>query len=74
MVNMKKHSKCSLVFVAIISNKDTLEIKYSDNGIGLEQEKNKIGLQNVENRIKSINGTITFELNNGLKVKINIPI
>ncbi|WP_320815513.1 ATP-binding protein [Flavobacterium sp.] len=74
MVNMKKHSKCSLVFVAIISNKDTLEIKYSDNGIGLQEEKFKIGLQNVENRIKSINGTITFESNNGLKVKINIPI
>lgn len=74
MVNMKKHSKCSLVFVAISSNKGTLEIKYSDNGIGLQEEKFKIGLQNVENRIKSINGTITFESNNGLKVKINIPI
>jgi signal transduction histidine kinase len=40
----------------------------------LQEEKFKIGLQNVENRIKSINGTITFESNNGLKVKINIPI
>ena len=74
MVNMKKHSKCSLVFVAISNNNNTLEIKYSDNGIGLQEEKFKIGLQNVENRIKSINGTITFESNNGLKVKISFPI
>lgn len=74
MVNMKKHSESSLVFVVINSTKGTLEIKYSDNGVGFKEEKFKNGLVNVENRIKSIKGRITFESVNGLKVKINIPI
>lgn len=76
MVNMKKHSECTLVAIAFKNNPTTLEITYSDNGKGIQNQLHtKNGLQNVENRIFSINGTITFdtEPNKGFKVKITIP-
>ncbi len=76
MVNMKKHSQSTLVTISIKSYKNELQINYSDNGIGcnnLLQLKN--GLQNAENRIHSIFGTINFdtESGKGFKIKIMIP-
>lgn len=76
MVNMKKHSECSLVAIGFKNNGQFLEISYSDNGKGSQNQLHtKNGLQNVENRIFSINGNITFdtEPNKGFKVKITIP-
>jgi signal transduction histidine kinase len=72
MTNMKKHSKASLV-VLTFNQSNKLIINYSDNGIGSEIKKHN-GLQNAENRIQSINGTITFEsqITNGFKVKITL--
>ncbi|MCW1148323.1 tetratricopeptide repeat-containing sensor histidine kinase [Flavobacterium lacisediminis] len=76
MVNMKKHSNCSLVMISFKETNSALEINYSDNGKGTDNQLQiKNGLQNVENRIFSINGNITFdtEPNKGFKVKITIP-
>lgn len=76
MVNMKKHSECSLVAIAFKNNGQFLEISYSDNGKGSQNQLHtKNGLQNVGNRIFSINGNITFdtEPDKGFKVKIKIP-
>ncbi|MDO9274759.1 MAG: hypothetical protein Q7T92_04310 [Lutibacter sp.] len=74
MVNMKKHSKANLVVISFNDNKNYCVIKYSDNGIGTNQEKLILrnGLKNVENRIKAIDGTVTFEtaLSKGFKVSI----
>ncbi|WP_289022304.1 tetratricopeptide repeat protein [uncultured Salegentibacter sp.] len=78
MVNMKKHSKASLVALVFNEENRYLKIHYSDNGIGTAKEaiKNGNGLQNVENRIFSINGTLTFETEKGkgLKILIAIPL
>lgn len=73
MTNMKKHSEASLVALTFERVKKKIVIKYSDNGVGCKVVKNS-GLLNVENRIVSLNGTITFEseLNKGFKVKITI--
>ena len=76
MVNMKKHSQCSFVVVSFKSNEKCIEINYSDNGIGIKDSLIlKNGLHNVENRIHTINGTITFDIKNnkGFKAKIAIP-
>jgi len=76
MVNMKKHSQASLVVVKFESNGKMLFIDYTDNGKGCEKDKIiKNGLQNMENRILAIKGTITFdsEPNKGFKVKITLP-
>ena len=73
-VNMKKHSKASLVVLACKKINNNLEISYVDNGVGFKEDTIilKNGLKNMETRIKTINGTINFEnkSNKGLKVKI----
>lgn len=76
MVNMKKHSEASLVVLKFENTANAITIHYTDNGKGFE--KNKIvknGLQNMENRILAIKGTITFdtEPEKGFKVKISMP-
>ena len=78
LVNMKKHSKCTLAAISFQHNGNKLEIQYSDNGVGIIAEKIflKNGLQNVENRIKAINGSINFDnkSHKGFKVNCFIPI
>jgi len=76
MVNMTKHSQATLVVVKFDSNGKIIFIDYTDNGKGCQ--KNQIvknGLQNMENRILAIKGTITFdtEPDKGFKVKITLP-
>lgn len=75
MVNMRKHSEASLVAITFQNIKNHYAINYSDNGVGLSLEELtfKNGLANVETRIKSLNGTVTFDtaLNNGFKAFIS---
>jgi signal transduction histidine kinase len=76
MVNMKKHSQATLVVIKFESNSKLLLINYTDNGKGCEKTKIlKNGLQNMENRILAIKGSITFETEpeKGFKVKIKLP-
>jgi signal transduction histidine kinase len=76
MVNMKKHSEAPVVSIKFYTSSNSLLIDYSDNGKGCEKSKIiKNGLQNMENRILSNKGTITFETepNKGFKVKITMP-
>ena len=76
MVNMKKHSQAQLVVLKFENTQKTLLINYKDNGKGCEKSKiTKNGLQNMENRILAIKGTITFETepNKGFKVNITMP-
>lgn len=78
MVNMKKHSQASVVMIRFENKDKQGYIYYSDNGVGMGEEKIifKNGLQNVENRIKTINGTITFDskIGRGLKVVLTFPL
>ena len=72
MVNMKKHSTANLVGVRFENQGRQIKISYSDNGVGMPDERVvlKNGLQNVENRIRAIGGTITFETAPGKGLKI----
>ncbi len=77
MVNMKKHSNASLVAVTFKKTHKTIEISYADNGVGVA--KNEMiyssGLQNAENRIKTIGGSFIFdsEEGKGFKARIHFP-
>ena len=73
MTNMKKHSNASVVVLSFQQNNKKINIDYTDNGNGCEI-KNKNGLQNAENSIKTLNGTIIFESkpNKGFKAKISL--
>ncbi len=76
MVNMRKHSQASLVVIGFEGKDKTIQIMYSDNGVGVSRELNlKNGLKNVENRIQAVKGTITFETetDKGFKVRFSLP-
>jgi signal transduction histidine kinase len=73
LINMKKHSEASVAVLMFKNEGKKTVISYTDNGVGGAFKKST-GLQNVENRIESINGTITFETEpiKGFKTKIVI--
>lgn len=76
MVNMKKHSKASLVLIKFENDHKSILIHYTDNGVGCEKTKmTRNGLQNMESRIQAVKGSIDFdtEPDKGFKVKISIP-
>lgn len=60
MTNMKKHSKATQVLLSFEHSKNKIRLGYRDNGVG-GQLNNKNGLQNMENRIKAVDGSITFD-------------
>ena len=73
MTNNKKHSQSTLALISFEQNRKKLRMVYQDNGIGTALKKGN-GMQNMEFRIRAINGSISFEseLNKGLKVEILI--
>lgn len=78
MVNMKKHSEATLAVIDFSNADKKINVQYSDNGIGMPLGKTilKNGLQNVENRIKSIRGTLIFDIqtNRGVKLSFGYPV
>ena len=76
-INMTKHSQATTVTLNFKQHAETLEVRYSDNGIGISKntkfEKN--GLRNTEKRIEAIGGTLNFESNHGqgFKALVIIP-
>ncbi|MFD1602602.1 ATP-binding protein [Flavobacterium artemisiae] len=76
MVNMKKHSKASLVVIKFESTQNAVLINYNDNGKGSEKSSLvKSGLKNMESRIQAVKGNIEFETepDKGFKAKIILP-
>ncbi|WP_264531121.1 tetratricopeptide repeat-containing sensor histidine kinase [Flavobacterium sp. N502540] len=75
--NMKKHSQATLVSLTFKNFEKKIVVTYSDNGVGAYNRSIilKNGLQNVENRIKTINGNIIFDSNSktGFKLSFNFP-
>jgi len=74
-VNMKKHSKATIVVVSCKKTKNNHQIIYSDNGVGFEENTiiYKNGLKNMVARAKNIKGTLKFENNpeRGVKIILN---
>jgi signal transduction histidine kinase len=76
LINTKKHSQASLVIVDFSEDKKNIILTYTDNGIGLKNTPHrKSGLQNAENRILAVKGSITFDntIQKGFKVTVIIP-
>ncbi|MBG6062232.1 signal transduction histidine kinase [Flavobacterium sp. CG_9.1] len=76
MVNMKKYSQANFVIIGFDSDQNNVIIDYSDNGVGFTEKLIlKNGLQNAENRIQAVKGTLMFDsqINKGFKAKILLP-
>lgn len=78
LVNMKKHSQCSIVVLSFKKIDRQIQIDYSDNGAGTATDKItlKNGLLNMENRVASINGTLNFVTvsGKGFKASFTVPV
>lgn len=76
--NMKKHSQATLVSINIKIIDKNLTIIFNDNGVRTKNSTPnfKNGLQNVENRIKTINGNIIFDKNSekGFRISFSFPL
>lgn len=76
--NMEKHSFATLVSITFKTIDKKLNIVYNDNGAGTRNKRLilKNGLQNVESRIKTINGNIIFDYNSekGFRLNFSFPI
>ncbi len=59
LVNMKKHSNASHVYLSFAQTAQGAAVTYRDNGTGGEIKKGN-GLSNVETRTRAVNGTFTF--------------
>lgn len=78
--NTFKHAAASLITISITKQNQFLKILYKDNGKGFlvtekMNDKSGLGIANIQNRIKSLNGTVKFEseLQKGMTVFIEIP-
>lgn len=77
--NTLKHANASKVFISL-NIKNNIQLDYTDNGIGFDlndyQENSRgMGLFNITNRVKSLNGKIEIisKINEGFKVKVTLP-
>ncbi|WEK68737.1 MAG: hypothetical protein P0Y62_12860 [Candidatus Chryseobacterium colombiense] len=76
LVNMKKHSKASIVSFRFERENDLIRIFYTDNGIGISGDViYKNGLSSTVSRIETIKGEIIFDTQTekGLKINISFP-
>ncbi|AOC95581.1 Photosystem I assembly protein Ycf3 [Flavobacterium anhuiense] len=75
---MKTLNNASLASITFKKNKKNIFITYTDNGTKFNGEQSILEkrLQNVENRIETIKGTINFDANSesGFKISIKFPI
>lgn len=75
--NIIKHANATYVSISVLLDTE-ISILIQDNGVGFDTAKkqNGIGLQNIKDRLQSINGTlyIDSQLKKGTTININIPI
>lgn len=68
--NTLKHADASEIFVKLNKDDNLLVLKYEDNGVGFDEFLDiggsyGMGFDNMENRLKSVNGTIEFDSSPG---------
>lgn len=78
--NSMKHAKASKITLKILYAKSGLNIHYSDNGKGFDQEltensESGMGVNNLKGRLKSLNATYKFfsAPQHGVRYDIKIP-
>jgi signal transduction histidine kinase len=80
LTNIARHSKASRVLLELFEIDDLINLKISDNGIGItdvqRKAKNAFGLISMKERAVSLGGTfdISSENHNGTVVQLFIPL
>jgi signal transduction histidine kinase len=61
ITNSVKHAKCKNISIQFIQSKNEYTLEYIDDGIGFENfNKRNHGINNIESRVKFLEGTIDF--------------
>lgn len=77
LINTKKHSQANKIILKFEIVRNSLKMAYSDDGIGFcKKMTKKNGLQNVETRIFSQKGNLTFDdtTGKGAHILISFPL
>ena len=79
ITNTIKHANATLINISIEEQEDNLIFLYTDNGVGIDVEKQKrsgMGMQNIEARLSMINAAykITSSPGNGFSISIQLPL
>ncbi|WJS94885.1 hypothetical protein NYQ10_00170 [Flavobacterium johnsoniae] len=76
--NIQKNNNATLVSISFKKDQKNIQIIYIYNGTEIKEESINLKkrLQNVENRIKTIKGTLNFESNqeSGFKISFTFPL
>lgn len=76
--NSKKHAKASKIVIDFAIQKNYVLLSITDNGIGFDANISKkgIGLQNLQERVEELSGSLDIksEVGNGTKTSIQIPL
>ena len=76
--NCKKHAQASKITIDLTVQKKYVFLNIADNGIGFDTNISKkgIGLQNLQERVEELNGTlkITSKVGEGTQTHIQIPL
>jgi signal transduction histidine kinase len=77
LTNSIKHSFAKNITIHLNSFDDVLNIVYEDDGVGFSYDplQSGLGLDNIESRIHSVNGTLKFDSGKfGISYTIDIPV
>ncbi len=76
--NSKKYAEADKLTIDFTLEKKYVHLNITDNGIGFDTNTSKkgIGLQNLQERVEELNGTLNIdsEVGNGTKTNIQIPL
>lgn len=71
--NIQKHSNATQALVRVCKHPGFYLLAISDNGTDISQsDSTGIGLSNMEERVRALNGVIRFDTENGFKISIII--
>lgn len=80
LTNIQKHAKANKVFVQLVKDENTVHFSVEDDGVGFDKAEKEldsgIGLGNVIDRIKSLNGEFEIDTHpgKGTSVTMQIPV
>jgi len=76
--NSLKHSGAKSIYTTLQVSEDELKVVVSDDGKGFDTEsahhRGGQGLQNIEERMKSIHGKVHYQMLNGCRMELTMPL
>jgi len=76
--NVIKHAKATKVVIRLLGNKQSILLRISDNGIGFDTGKNRvgIGIDNIKSRAKLYSGSAEFvsQPGHGCFLNVSFPV